>query len=114
VITTFTEELHAVVLKKIDAVDALASRVYETVYGVDAETRNKRLGEIPRDPAGRRRFVEQQHGAVADSYRDALIERYGPDRGKAIKYAEAFEICEYGRVPTEQEIRRLFPCFPED
>ncbi|MBI4627057.1 MAG: PIG-L family deacetylase, partial [Verrucomicrobia bacterium] len=29
-----------------------------------------------------------------------------------IKYAEAFEICEYGRQPNEEEIRRLFPFFP--
>ena len=25
------------------------------------------------------------------------------------KYAEAFEICEYGAQPTEAEIRKLFP-----
>lgn len=102
--------------KKIDAVDTLASQVYETVYGVDAKTREQRLSEIPRDPAGRRAYIEKQHGAryaaVADSYRDAIIKWYGPDRGKRVKYAEAFEICEYGRVPTEEEIRRLFPFFP--
>jgi hypothetical protein len=26
--------------------------------------------------------------------------------------AEAFEVCEYGRRPSEQELRRLFPFFP--
>jgi N-acetylglucosamine malate deacetylase 1 len=103
--------------KKIDAVDALASQVYETVYGVDAKTRERRLAEIPKDPAGRRAYAEKVHGgrysAVANQYRDQLIKRYGPARGKAIKYAEAFEICEYGRQPTEEEIKKLFPFLPE-
>lgn len=102
--------------KKIDAVDALVSQVYETVYGVDAETRKKRLAQIPKDPAGRRAYSEKLHGAryaaVADRYRDALIKWYGPEKGKAVRYAEAFEVGEYGRRPSQEEIRRLFPFFP--
>ena len=103
--------------KKIDAVDALASQVYETVYGVDAKTRKQRLSRIPKDPAGRRAYAEQLHGAryaaIANRYREALIKWYGPEKGKSARYAEAFEICEYGRRPTEEEIRKLFPFFPE-
>lgn len=103
--------------KKIDAVDALASQVYETVYGVDAKTRKRQPDEIPRDPAGRRAWAEKAHGAryaaVAEQYRNQLIKRYGAARGKAVRYAEAFEICEYGRQPEEAEIRKLFPFFSE-
>ncbi len=103
--------------KKIDAVDSLASQVYETVYGVDAKTRQRQLDSIPRDPAGRRAWAEKMHGAryaaVAEKYRAQLIQRYGQARGSAMKYAEAFEICEYGRQPKEEEIRTLFPFFAE-
>ena len=28
-----------------------------------------------------------------------------------MKDAEAFEVCEYGRQPTEADLRRLFPFF---
>jgi LmbE family N-acetylglucosaminyl deacetylase len=101
--------------KKIDAVDALASQVYETVYGVDAQTRKRQLDAIPRDPAGRRAWAEKAHGArysgVADLYREQLLKRYGA-KGKTVRYAEAFEICEYGRQPDEEELRKLFPFFP--
>ena len=41
----------------------------------------------------------------------ALNKWYGPERGQRIKYAEAFEICEYGRQPNDAEIRTLFPFF---
>ena len=42
-----------------------------------------------------------------------LAERYGSEKAKTVKYAEAFEICEYGRQPTETEVRKLFPFFPK-
>jgi hypothetical protein len=29
-----------------------------------------------------------------------------------VKFAEAFEICEYGRQPKAEEIKVLFPFFP--
>ena len=29
-----------------------------------------------------------------------------------VQYAEAFEICEYGRLPSKTEIRKLFPFLP--
>ena len=41
----------------------------------------------------------------------ALVEWYGPEKGKAVKYAEAFEICEYGRRVTPEEIKKLFPFY---
>jgi hypothetical protein len=49
-----------------------------------------------------------------DSCRDKLIELYGEDEGRAVKYAEAFEVCEYGRQPTKDELRNLFPFIGQD
>ena len=60
----------------------------------------------------RKRAAEQfrkRFAAIADLYRDKLIECYGEEVGKKIKYAEAFEICEYGRRPSKEEIMKLFP-----
>jgi N-acetylglucosamine malate deacetylase 1 len=75
---------------------------------------------IPTDPAGREARRKQQNDrvagrdkAVADKYRDKLIELYGPEKGKAVQYAEAFEICEYGRRPSAEELKKLFPLAAE-
>ena len=46
-------------------------------------------------------------------FREALVKWYGPEQGKAVKYAEAFEVCEYGRQPSEDELRVLFPFYPK-
>ena len=103
--------------KKIDVVDALVSQVYETRYGVDEKTLKQYLSQIPKDPAGRRAAAENRPGAAyartAERHRDVLEKWYGPEKAKTVKYAEAFEICEYGRQPSDAEIKRLFPFFPE-
>ena len=32
-------------------------------------------------------------------------------KADSIRFAEAFELCEYGSKPTEAQIRKLFPFF---
>ena len=50
--------------------------------------------------------------AIANQYRAKLIELYGEEVGRKVKYAEAFEICEYGRRPSQEEIKKIFPMTP--
>ena len=67
--------------------------------------------------AARRRVREsfrRRFAAVADRCREKLIEFYGAEKGRQVRYAEAFEICEYGRQPSAEELRRLFPFLPKD
>ncbi|MCA9153911.1 MAG: PIG-L family deacetylase [Pirellulaceae bacterium] len=44
----------------------------------------------------------------AKEYRELLVEYYG-EAGKDVQYAEAFELCEYGRQPKRDELKKLFP-----
>ncbi|MGO8751192.1 MAG: PIG-L deacetylase family protein [Thermoguttaceae bacterium] len=73
-------------------------------------------GPMPRDAADRESRRKQAAAGfhrraenTANRFRGKLMELYGPERGKQVRYAEAFEICEYGRRPTADELRRLFP-----
>lgn len=75
-------------------------------------------GMIPKSPAewkaARRRIRDRstrQYEKTANQYRDKLIELYGEEKGKKIKCAEAFELCEYGRRPSQAELKKLFPFF---
>ena len=102
-----------VIDKKIDALVAIESQFVEGGAtgkpnpslndSAGLERRRKEVGE-----SFRRRFA-----AIADQYRDKLIEVYGPEAGRQVRYAEAFEVCEYGRQPKGEELRRLFPFLPE-
>jgi LmbE family N-acetylglucosaminyl deacetylase len=73
-------------------------------------------GIYPEDEAGRRRRQEEvrkqlaaRYAGYADRYRTALIENYGKTRGSQVRYAQAFEICEYGRQPSKEELKQIFP-----
>lgn len=91
--------------KKISALDAHTSQVYEWLPWVDGM-----LDQVPKDEAARRDWLaKQRRGRVSPEVRAALEKWYGAEKGRAFQQAEAFELCEYGRRPTEQEIRRLFP-----
>ena len=50
-----------------------------------------------------------RYARTAARFRDKLIERYGVERGSKIRYAEAFELCEYGRQPDAELMKKLFP-----
>lgn len=45
---------------------------------------------------------------TAARFRKELIERYGEERGSKTRYAEAFQISEYGRQPDEKMLKELF------
>jgi LmbE family N-acetylglucosaminyl deacetylase len=64
----------------------------------DEDARRVWLGEQTRQRLSRR----------ADRHRELLITRYGSQRGHEVRYAEAFEACEYGAPLDQQTIRRLF------
>jgi LmbE family N-acetylglucosaminyl deacetylase len=67
----------------------------------DAAARQKRAAEV-------RQSLARRYAAAANSYRDALVKMYGEEKGKAVKYAQAFEVCEYGRQPSAEELKKLF------
>jgi len=78
----------------------------------------ERIVPVPKDPAGReacRKVVTERFArraeSVANTYRSKLIELYGQEKGKKIKYAEAFELCEYGSRASTDKLKELFPSF---
>ena len=49
-----------------------------------------------------------RYAKTAARFRRELIEHYGAERGSKVRYAEAFELCEYGRQPDAEFNRILF------
>jgi len=101
--------------KKIRAISALESQAFELGAGGTAE----KFALVP--PASKpelrlewlRERWDRRQSAEARNNRAALIQWYGEEKGKAVRYAEAFEICEYGRQPGVKDIKKLFPFLPE-
>jgi N-acetylglucosamine malate deacetylase 1 len=103
--------IDAVIEQKIDMLCAHVSQVYEWLpYNAG------RLDQIPpeSDSAGRReRTAAWVHvrGAGLRARTAATMETlFGADaKHLEAQYVEAFQICEYGRVPAAAELRALFP-----
>ena len=46
---------------------------------------------------------------TAVRFRNELIDKYGEERGSKVRFAEAFEICEYGTQLTPESKELFFP-----
>ena len=98
-------DISNVYAKKISAFDAHVSQFYEWMPWI---------GRYEKDvPAGKEerlkwlmKFYDQPMKA---NIRKAMVKWHGTQKASKAKYAEAFEVCEYGAQPNEAEIRRLFP-----
>ncbi len=102
-----------VIDKKLLCTELLESQFYEGGCCSDL----KELPKTDAEKAARKALVRARFDArfasTADRSRSALAKWYGKDRGDKVRYAEAFEVCEYGRQPDAAEVRKLFPFFPE-
>jgi LmbE family N-acetylglucosaminyl deacetylase len=49
-----------------------------------------------------------RYAKVAARFRKELIEKYGEERGSKVRYAEAYEICEYGEPMSREMMEELF------
>ncbi len=49
-----------------------------------------------------------RYAKTAARFRKELIEQYGEERGLKVRFAEAFEVCEYGRQPDDELKAKLF------
>lgn len=95
---------------KVGAIDALESQFYEWNPWL-----NGSLDQVPKTKPERLSWTRERalkrYGATADKFRSHLIAELGDSQGRAVKTAEAFEVCEYGSQPDKDDLRRLFPFF---
>jgi hypothetical protein len=49
-----------------------------------------------------------RYAKVAARFRKELIEKYGEERGSKVRFAEAYEICEYGEPMSREMMEELF------
>jgi len=100
--------------QKLAAVHEMPSQAYEG--GANGSEEHVRKVPPAADEAGRKAWLRERwsmrQGAEANRFRALLVKWYGPEKGAAVTFAEAFEICEYGRQPNAEEIKVLFPFFP--
>jgi LmbE family N-acetylglucosaminyl deacetylase len=98
-------DISEVYTQKIHALGAHESQVYEWLPWIGGY-----LDEVPKDVSKREAWLATNRTVkIIPEVRASLEKWYGKDHATKVQYAEAFEICEYGSKPTEEDLRRLFP-----
>jgi LmbE family N-acetylglucosaminyl deacetylase len=91
--------------KKVHALDAHASQFYEWLPWIGGYA-----DQVPANAADRKKWLATNRTIrLTPEVKKSLEKWYGPEKAAAIKHAEAFEVCEYGAQPTEEDLRRIFP-----
>lgn len=97
-------DIDAVFSRKIYAMAAHASQYFDWLPWTAGQ-----LEEVPEGAEERLEYLANWRTDEPDNAtKNSLAKWYG-SKGTAVKHAEAFEICEYGKQPSDQEIRELFP-----
>lgn len=101
-------DIEPVIETVVDLLDCHRSQFYEWL-----PYNHRHEAEVPADPRERRRWLGERYrrriAPLADRYRELILTTYGEERGRRIRYVEAFEPCEYGAPLDEAARRRLFP-----
>ncbi len=98
-------DITSVYNQKIHALSAHESQVYEWLPWIGGY-----LNEVPKNPADRKKWLAGRSVVpITPEVRKSLEQWYGKEKASGVKNAEAFEICEYGTQPKEEDIRKLFP-----
>ncbi|MEI6679296.1 MAG: PIG-L family deacetylase [Mariniphaga sp.] len=95
---------------KFDGLNEHISQVYEWLpwIGNGGEIDKS----VPIDPVERKIWLKKKwidKSIMSDDQKAGLEKWIGKEKAAAFKYAESFEITEYGSQPSEADIRRLFP-----
>lgn len=98
-------DITSVIDKKIDGLDAHVSQFYEWLPWISNDP-----DVIPEGKEERKAWLKSKRAMAPNpTVMIALEKWYGKEKASQIKFAEAFEICEYGTQPGKEEIKRLFP-----
>ena len=98
-------DISSVFDQKIHALDAHASQFYEWLPWIGGY-----YEQVPKNVADREKWLAVNRTIrLTPEVKQSLERWYGKEKAAQIKHAEAFEVCEYGAQPKEEDLRRLFP-----
>ncbi|MBW7995641.1 MAG: PIG-L family deacetylase [Candidatus Glassbacteria bacterium] len=102
-------DIGPVIEKKVRAISEMESQMFE--WGPWIGGRD--LSTIPTGKEERFQWMMSRRGrarvGAENPYYEQLVARYGKAHADKVGYTEAFELCEYGRRPSREELWELFP-----
>ncbi|WP_373513932.1 PIG-L deacetylase family protein [Persicitalea sp.] len=98
-------DISAVYLQKVHALGAHESQFYEWLPWIAGY-----LDQVPADKSKREEWLGEARAVkITPEVRASLAKWYGQEKAASVQQVEAFEVCEYGARPGEEDLQRIFP-----
>ena len=98
-------DISSVIDKKVHALSAHESQYFEWLPWIGGY-----FDEVPKDHSQWQGWLlKRQEREISPAIKKSLEQWYGADKAAKVKYVEAFEICEYGKQPSDEDIKKIFP-----
>jgi LmbE family N-acetylglucosaminyl deacetylase len=98
-------DISPVYAQKVHALDAHRSQVYEWLPWIGGF-----LDKVPTDKTEQEKWLAETRAVkITPEVRASLEKWYGKEKAAQVQHAEAFEVCEYGARPTDEDLKRIFP-----
>lgn len=98
-------DISAVYAQKVHALDAHQSQVYEWLPWIGGF-----LDKVPTNKAEQEKWLAETRAVkITPDVRASLEKWYGKAKAAQVQHAEAFEVCEYGARPTDEDLKQIFP-----
>lgn len=98
-------DITPVIEKKVHAMSAHESQYFEWLPWIAGY-----LDEVPKDRTQWEAWLlKRQSREFSPAMKRSLEQWYGSEKAMKVKYAEAFEICEYGKQPNAEDLKKIFP-----
>ena len=67
------------------------------------------LDKVPEGEEARLEFLANWRTNTPNKLMIDRLKKWYGDKATIVKHAEGFQVCEYGRQPSDAELRQLFP-----
>jgi len=99
-----TVDISSVIDKKVHALSAHESQYFEWMPWIGGY-----YEEVPKDHSQWEGWMlKRQDREITPALKQSLEKWYGT-KASSVKYVEAFEVCEYGKQPTTEDLKKIFP-----
>lgn len=96
--------IDAVFDQKIYAMAAHESQFFEWLPWTSGN-----LDKVPKEEKERLEMLANWRSSKPNNSTMASLKKWYGDKASEVKHVESFEICEYGKQPTDAELKKLFP-----
>jgi LmbE family N-acetylglucosaminyl deacetylase len=93
-----------VIDQKIYAMSAHESQFFDWLPWTSGK-----LDEVPKDAKARLEMLKNWRAKAPNEPTVQCLKKWYGNKASKVKYVEGFEICEYGKQPSDDEIKKLFP-----